>query len=429
MKKKDLIENLQIGDIILVNSKNKINSFAQKLGTFKFIKNYEFTHVILSLSKDLFIESNLKIGVDVFDIKDLIERFLTIYDEKFLVIRNKNIQNNSKFQELIFTRAEYYYKQKYNSIFISPKKQRAKSYCSEFIANVYKDVGINIKDKKLYPTWPIHIYELLTKDEWLNVTEEYKDYFVFYKNLYNGIDDFNKFTYALLFKRFHNINDINRILHDFTNRYKKLDSFYNTLYPSENIESYYDKDSFKEKDLLIDSREILEERDTITEKLKLCSSLINNYIEEFDINQELKDEDIKVSWKDEKSVKEIRKKRDEKIRRLHKGLNDLYKHNLWINSTIFYNVCLFEYLDNKGKNILKEKYFRYLENNYSLINLDEILKESQKVVDRSKSYIKDEDLFLATINLHTLCFLLTLDILEKYQDYKEKISLIMGEKI
>ena len=48
MKKKDLIENLQIGDIILVNSKNKINSFAQKLGTFKFIKNYEFTHVILS---------------------------------------------------------------------------------------------------------------------------------------------------------------------------------------------------------------------------------------------------------------------------------------------------------------------------------------------------------------------------------------------
>ena len=146
-------------------------------------------------------------------------------------------------------------------------------------------------------------------------------------------------------------------------------------------------------------------------------------------NTKPKDEDIKVSWKDEKSVKEIRKKTDEKIRRLHKGLNDLYKHNLWINSTIFYNVCLFEYLDNKGKNILKEKYFRYLENNYSLINLDEILKESQKVVDRSKSYIKDEDLFLATINLHTLCFLLTLDILEKYQDYKEKISLIMGEKI
>ena len=101
MKKKDLIENLQIGDIILVNSKNKINSFAQKLGTFKFIKNYEFTHVILSLSKDLFIESNLKIGVDVFDIKDLIERFLTIYDEKFLVIRNKNIQNDFTNSQLL----------------------------------------------------------------------------------------------------------------------------------------------------------------------------------------------------------------------------------------------------------------------------------------------------------------------------------------
>ena len=90
-------------------------------------------------------------------------------------------------------------------MFISPKKQRAKSYCSEFIANVYKDIGINIKDKKLYPIWPIHIYELLTKDEWLNVTEEYKDYFGFYKNLHNGIDDFNEISYALLFKKFHNI--------------------------------------------------------------------------------------------------------------------------------------------------------------------------------------------------------------------------------
>lgn len=269
---------------------------------------------------------------------------------------------------------------------------------------------------------------MLTKDEWLNVTEEYKDYFGFYKNLHNGIDDFNEISYALLFKKFHNINDINRILHDFTNRYKKLDSFYKALYPTENIEPYFDKDSFKIKNLLIDSKKILEERDTIIEKLKLCTSLINNYIEEFDNNQELKDEDIKVSWKDEKSVKEIRKKTDEKIRRLHKGLNDLYKHNLWINSTILYNVSLFEHLDNKRKFILKEKYFKYLENNYSLINLDEILKESEKV-ERSKSYIKDEDLFLATINLHTLCFFLTLDILEKYQDNKEKISLIMREKI
>ncbi len=336
--------NFEIGDIILVSSTNQslkvysriipyVNYTSQQIGTFKFKKNYNYTHVILSLSKELFIDSTPENGIEVYCLGDLINNFSKLYNSNFKVIRNKNVKLNILLKEKLFKAAEYYYGQSYNWQMLSKKEYLHKSYCSDFISNVYNRINIKIKDEK--PIWPIHIYELIENNNWEDITEEYEKYFNDYKKTKELSKDnnlLNIFRISDLFKRFHKNKVLINTINEFTNRYDTSNkSFYNELYPNEDIKIQ------NNDDILLEDKYTpinFKEMESIFGNLKTFASTIKFYIEEDNSNNLLKNEDVQINWNIHTNVESIQKITNDRIIELYNTLNLLDELNVYYKKNI-----------------------------------------------------------------------------------------------
>ena len=175
------VENQEIGDIILIKNKSmisKANVAAQFAGTLKY--SYH-SHALLALSQGTFIEAmnyvkNIrKFGVDLVCITELLTRFSDEYEDNWKVIRCKSLTNTQK--ENIENRSSYYFGQMYNKNILirgaGGESKKHSSYCSELIARVYEDIGIEIKKRDV---WPSHLNKL-PKDNpelWEDVTDVYR---------------------------------------------------------------------------------------------------------------------------------------------------------------------------------------------------------------------------------------------------------------
>lgn len=407
-----------------------MNYTGQKLGTKTFYKDYIYTHAILVLSQGLYIESTGGKGVVVFSANDLINRFKNEYNEDFKVIRNIKV-NNRDIQKKIFVKAEYYYEQKYNSAFILPWKRKARSYCSELIANIYKDVEIPFR-KPLYATWPIHLLREFDKnDDWKDVTE---DYIINLNNL-KKIQSDEQSNYLLdnatllvtLFISQHKHNDAMRLIKQCTNNYQvTTSSFYDIMYNSQISENYKELEKYEYEPINFD--QILNSQKTMLGRLKTIEPIIQNYIEEKNGSHNITDEDIQTSWKEENNQKIIKEKIDSKIDTLLYIVKENYKINLQYNSNIiFYTV----YYKNDELSIpIKEKvdiknYLSKFKEEYSIAeDIELTLKEIIKLIENNDSFLNEarDEVFFNIINLHTMSLFIVHDIYLKYRQLQEDLD-------
>jgi len=227
---KILLDSLCVGDILFVESKDKagiFNSFAQRMLTKLNLKEkFKYTHVILSLGKGLFIESNMDNGVSILTCLDLSEKINIYYIDNYKIFRNKIVSKNKEMKRKIFMSAEYYYGQKYNLLFVvSQTKRNGHAYCSQLVYNIYKDaINLELKSKSfLNDVFPIHIWNILNaNNEWYEVTS---DLFV----VLNNIKEYKK-KYHLDFTKNQTFEIINKeIFIEDLNELENIFSLYNIL--------------------------------------------------------------------------------------------------------------------------------------------------------------------------------------------------------
>ncbi len=138
----------KVGDILLVRThKSKLNTVSQRLFTSG--SKSGFSHAILCLQSGTYVESNYfgndndNNGVRLFCADHLFHRLENEYSS-WKVVRHKAIDSEKMME--ISNRADYYYGQGYNRNFITKLSKgdyfADRSYCSEFIARVYADIGL-----------------------------------------------------------------------------------------------------------------------------------------------------------------------------------------------------------------------------------------------------------------------------------------------
>ncbi len=187
MKNKKIIDYLCVGDILFVGSQTIIGwtlKTGQKFTKARYKKSFDYSHVILSLGKGLFIESSKKKGVSILTSIDLLEKMDTsYYKDNYRVFRNEIISNSKEMKRKIFMSAEYYYGQTYNKCFYQkicdyPNFKREKhAYCSQLIYNIYNSaLNLKLKPKKNSDdVFPIHIWDMLNDSaDWKEVTNDLK---------------------------------------------------------------------------------------------------------------------------------------------------------------------------------------------------------------------------------------------------------------
>ena len=326
-------EDMEIGDILFVQSDKKFIALAQKTthylnkrGTSSVVyKDFHFTHVILSLGKGLFIDSVGGRGVSVFTLKKLIDDFENVYTDNFKVFRNKTLTDKHK--ETIFKKAEFYLFEDYNLIGINSKRKRqGKSYCSELIKNIYEETEIPISNS--YKAHPIDLYEkFLDNKNWDdNITEHYKD--IVDRN--DSLDIFTSNGYLEIFSTNLLMNTLIKSVNVYTSNFKTLPkSSYFSIYPN-TTHTMLSYDEFTKK---LNIQRSLEEEDSEsikTNDIFSSLSILVNTIKKREDNsylEKLSDADLITHWRDnidtEKAKALVNIDKDEKEKCFYEAIDML----------------------------------------------------------------------------------------------------------
>lgn len=172
--------NQKIGDILLVQNKSKkslLNRMFQAIVSRK-IKPAKYSHVILCLSKGIYIEAmkyeknDEGFGVDFLCIKELKKRFKSEYNPNWKIIRNTTL--TKKQEDKIYKKSMFFFGQSYNKNFIvqmtNKNSYHDSSYCSELVSRIYQDLEIKFNVSEV---WPNDIDAISQQDDWIDVTQEY----------------------------------------------------------------------------------------------------------------------------------------------------------------------------------------------------------------------------------------------------------------
>lgn len=330
---KKYIENMEIGDILFVQSNKRFIALAQifthfleKKGNSSVVyKDFHFTHVILSLGKGLFVDAIGGRGVSIFTLQKLIDDFENEYTDNLKVFRKKTLTDKQK--ETIFKKAEYYLFEDYNLIGINSKRKRkGKSYCSELIKNIYEGTGISFGDS--YKAHPIDLYEKFLDDKNWNddITEHYKD--IVKSN--DSLDIFTSNMYLEIFSLNLLMNTLIKLTNVYTSNFKTLpQSSYFSIYPNTD-HTILSCDEFTKT---LNLQRSLEKEDSESIKtndiFSSLSILVTSIKEKEDDRylEKLSDEDLITNWRDnidiEKARSLVNKDKDEQEKCFYESIDML----------------------------------------------------------------------------------------------------------
>src|SRR6185312_10667966 len=128
-----------------------------------------FSHVLLCVTPGLYIESTSKEAVHAVRAEE--------YERKersdFLVMRSRALSENTELNAKIKQRSVFHHDRPYNFRPVSASQDALR--CSELVATIYADLGIQlVAECKLHETLPFDIELALERsDRWVDVTELY----------------------------------------------------------------------------------------------------------------------------------------------------------------------------------------------------------------------------------------------------------------
>lgn len=403
---KKYIENMEIGDILFVQSNKRfialfqrITHFFKKRGNSSVVyKDFHFTHVILSLGNGLFVDAVGGRGVSIFTLQKLIDDFENeyIYIDNLKVFRNKTLTDKQK--ETIFKKAEYYLFEDYNLIGINSKRKReGKSYCSELIKNIYESAEIFFGDS--YKAHPIDLYEKFLNDKNWNddITEHYKD--IVENN--DSLDIFTSNVNLEIFSTNLLMNTLIQLVNVYTSNFKTLPkSSYFSIYPNTEHTILTHDEFIKTLNL----QRSLEKEDSESIKMNdifsSLSILVTSIKEREDDSylEELSDEDLITNWRDKIDIKKARslvnKDKDEKEKYFNEAIDMLEQ----LPKTL---ISIIEIYKSDG---FKQEYYYILENlcSYVQSNFPSDI-DIEEEIGRFKSNLHEQDykrILLAIKNIY-----------------------------
>jgi hypothetical protein len=189
------------GDIIVVGATMpvSINLFFQLILTRKLST---YAHVLLCVIPGLYLHSTPKFGVHFLYAEELAANFVRRYDKRWRAYRNKRLARDAQLAAAFKERAQFYVGQLYNWAFFGKRLrgytfETAHSFCSEYVARVFKDIGlafpINTGDR-MERALPNDLYHSIQANEdWDDVTQNYLRMYQS-ENLHSGIADFDRVT-------------------------------------------------------------------------------------------------------------------------------------------------------------------------------------------------------------------------------------------
>lgn len=167
------------GDVALVKGHGAISNAiiqAQRL----LVPGYEphYSHVALCLAPGALIHSTGE-GVHIVGPNKIFNDAL--YESR-KVLRSVELQDrisrDNSYSYEITRKAVYYLRQRYNHLFLlkDVSSTDETSFCSELVAKVYRDLGIVISDLPATTTYPVHVEQLATSVDWMDVTDLYEGF-------------------------------------------------------------------------------------------------------------------------------------------------------------------------------------------------------------------------------------------------------------
>ncbi len=168
------------GDILLVRgigAKSTLLGKIQNPLRLLWRPKYAFSHALLCVVNGTFIHSTPNGGVHIISFKSLMKQVTP----HWRVIRRIGMEDKVESNFAAFTnRCTYYMAQKYNvSLGALPRLTDSKSFCSELIAKVYRDLGMPVCHLPPHRVYPRHLFRLLERPEWRDVTELYQRPFLY----------------------------------------------------------------------------------------------------------------------------------------------------------------------------------------------------------------------------------------------------------
>ena len=163
---------MNAGDIFLVNNGSRGNILGQKLLRLK--KSVNTTHIALSLGEGVFIHADKYCGVALVFFPQLINKS----EGNWKVIRHVEVQG--QFEELVKQSAIFHLEKTYNRGIILRENENS-LFCSQFADVVFREIGINIFNRKqgeaiinINNALPVDFESLLLERErWSDVSEIY----------------------------------------------------------------------------------------------------------------------------------------------------------------------------------------------------------------------------------------------------------------
>lgn len=169
----------EVGDIILTNSiglSAEVNKLIQK-GLYKANWNSKATHALLCYGNAIFCEATFNKPLSAFSFQDDNRNSNKV---EYRVIRNKKLKENRNKQEELKKEMEHHLLKEYKvnlllKIFLKISGKRSEMFCSQFVVEAFKKVGIDIiKDlgrlgKNSNKVMPIDLEKLLETKDWEEV--------------------------------------------------------------------------------------------------------------------------------------------------------------------------------------------------------------------------------------------------------------------
>jgi len=165
------------GDIVLVRGHGRGSDAIVKAQHLVGMGVARFSHAMLCHSPFLFVHSDGQ-GVHVDTYFELFPVYYCASEMKALRRRDMGdrLARHIELYTDIGNRAQYYFEQAYNAAFIFKRsfgRYDTRSFCSELIAKVYRDVGVPLLAAQPHWVFPVHLQALEEDRDWVDVTQAY----------------------------------------------------------------------------------------------------------------------------------------------------------------------------------------------------------------------------------------------------------------
>jgi hypothetical protein len=182
----------QLADVVLTRGQNKL-ILAQRLVALG--RRVQYTHVMFSLGSDVWIHATLEGGVGIVatsdtNLLDLAAEPPVRGKHAIMALRHKraagslyttcpgNVRKLDNEKMVQWFEAAWRHTQKrYNIFFGLPKRSRESAFCSELVAQIFKQMGLPLTRRRPYRVFPYHIERLANDPSMSDITPDALDQF------------------------------------------------------------------------------------------------------------------------------------------------------------------------------------------------------------------------------------------------------------